>query len=83
MYNGVSSNKRQSITLQTDEEGQCLSRPLPPIVKSSEDFLCGVVRWSEVHQWHEDAKESQYMEDEDDYFDSRQSPTDKHVDADT
>ena len=71
MNNGVSSNERQSVTLQPDEEGQCLSRPLPPIVESSEDFLCSVVRWSEVHQWHKDAKESQYMKNEDDYFDSR------------
>ena len=71
MYNRVSSNERQSITLQADKEGQCLRRPLSPIVESSEDVLCGVVRGSEVHEWHEDAKESQYMKDEDDYFDGR------------
>lgn len=82
MYNRVGSYERKSISLETNEESQCLSWPLPFVVKRSEDILCSVMSGCEIHQRYQDTEEAQNVDNKNNDFDSRQSSTDKHVDED-
>lgn len=83
VHDGVSSNKGQSIALQTDEKRQCLSWPLPLVVESGEYVLCRVVCWREVHQRYQDPEEPQHVDNKDDDFDGGQRSTNEYVDEDT
>lgn len=83
MHHGVCSDKGQGIALQSDEECQCLSWPLPFVIERGEDSFGSIVVWRKIYQRYQDSEKAQNMHDQDDDFDGRQCAAYEHVDEDT